>query len=496
MGFWYFQVVPSTTALDTDYTRFSQFRGSDRIVDKFGGELGEKNFHIRDSVEKTVSILDDETIEINVDITSTHRDTGKVVFHAVDNYVVDRYSKTIDGSPNLHYAFPNNVEKKSYDFFHPIIHRPTTLNFVKVVEIEGVEAYYFECAPKINDNTAAFEQFEGRTIHVNYNCVLCVEPETGNLLKMELGWHNFFVDDQGNKISDVQIGGVKSTDFFTAEKTLLTKQDLEMNYLLNTIIPFSIFFSFVLVLVIQLIIGKIFSDKNKRSKQQLDVEISKNEFIQLFSHELKTPLVLVKGYCELLMENDNISKIKQKDFLKKIHLESEDLLNMIKKMVFIQKLESNLKIEPQTIFADKFLKDIGDSFKNIVEQKNADLVIDTVGDLQLRAEPSLLRHVFDNLINNAISNLPDKGGKIHLSTKLVGSKIIFEVSNNGPKIPEDSLEKIFQKYYQADKSLSSSFSGSSGLGLSICKKIVEIHEGKIRAWNDDKQTIFTFWIPK
>ena len=72
----------------------------------------------------------------------------------------------------------------------------------------------------------------------------------------------------------------------------------------------------------------------------------------------------------------------------------------------------------------------------------------------------------------------------------------FNISNNGTKIPEEQLDKIFQKYYQADKSLSSSFSGSSGLGLSICMKIVELHKGKIYAWNDNGQTVFTFWIPK
>ena len=496
MGVWYFQVVPNTIALDTDYTRFSQFRGSDRIVEKFGGELGEERYHIRDSVEKTVSVLDDNSIKINVDITSVHRDTGKVVFHAMDDYLVDRYSKTLVDDPSIHYAFPTNVEKKSYDFFHPIIHRPTTLNFVEVVELGGLEAYKFECAPKTNDNTAAFEQFEGRTIHVNYNCHLYVEPNTGNLLEMELRWHNFFVDDEGKKISDAQIGSASSTEFFTSEQILFAKKDLERNYLFNTLIPFFIAFFFILASVILFVVGKISSDKTKRTKEKLELEISKNEFIQLFSHELKTPLVLVRGYCDLLMGNDDISKIKKKDFLKKIHSESDDLLNMIKKMVFIQKLESNIKIEPKTVFADKFFKELFESFTSIVEQKNAYLIIDNVGDLQFKAEPSLIRHVFDNLINNAISNLPDNEGMIHVSTKSVVSKIVFEVTNNGKKIPEELLEKIFQKYYQADKSLSSSFSGSSGLGLSICRKIVELHKGKIHARNDGDQTVFTFWIPK
>ena len=496
MGIWYFQVVPNTTALDTDYARFSQFRGSDRIAEKFGGELGEERYHIRDSVEKTVSVLDDNTIKINVDITSTHRDTGKVVFRAMDDYLVDRYSKTLVDDPRLHYAFPTNVEKKSYDFFHPIIHRPTTLNFVEVVELGGLEAYKFECAQKTNDNTAAFEQFEGKTIHVNYNCHLSIEPKTGNLLEMELRWHNFFVDDEGKKISDVQIGSASSTEFFTSEQILLAKKDLDRNYLFNTVIPFFIGFFFILVSVILFVVGKIYSDKANRAKEKLELEKSKNEFIQLFSHELKTPLVLVRGYCEILMENEDIAKFKQKSFLKKIYLESEDLLKMIKKMVFIQKLDSIFKIQSKTIFVDEYIKEIQNSFKHIIEHKNADLIIEDVGNMPFRADPALLRHVFDNLINNAIPNLPDKGGEIHLGVNFDNEKIIFNISNNGTKIPEEQLDKIFQKYYQADKSLSSPFSGSSGLGLSICMKIVELHKGKIYAWNDNGQTVFTFWIPK
>jgi len=495
MFFWYFQVVPNTVALDTDYARFSQFRGSDRIVEKFGGELGEENYHIRDSVEKVVTVVNPNIIKINVEITSVHRDDGQVVFHVMDEYPVDRYSKTLVDDPTLHYAFPTNVEKKSYSFFHPIIHRPTTLNFVEVVKLGDLEVYKFECLPTINDNTVAFEQFEGRTIHVIYNCHLSIEPNTGNLLKMELRWHNFFVDDEGKKISDVQIGSASSTEFFTSEQILLVKKDLERNYLYNTVVPFFIVFFFILVSVILFVVGKINSVQTNRTKEKLDLEISKNEFIQLFSHELKTPLVLIRGYCELLMSIDNISEIKKKGFLNKIHLESENLLGMIKKMVFIQKLDSIFKIQSKTIFVDEYFKEIEESFKNIMESKNADLIIEDIGNVPFKADSSMLRHVFDNLINNAIPNLPDKGGEIRLSVDLDSKKIIFNVSNSGPKIPEDQLEMIFQKYYQADKSLSSSFSGSSGLGLAICTKIVELHNGKIYAWNENDQTVFTFWIP-
>jgi signal transduction histidine kinase len=495
IGYWYYQVIPSSNAFNSNYMTFLQFTGNDKTVDRFGGEFGDQSFHIMDTREKVVSSLN-EKLEIQVDIISRHSDTEEVVFNAVDNYVINRFTKKHVDNSNLYYAFPNNVEKKTYEFLHPIIHRPTTLDFVKAIEIEDMEAYVFQCAPRINDNTSAFKQFEGRKIYVNYKCTVIVEPKTGNVLYMELNWHNFFVNDDGTPISDAQIGGVTSTEFFENEQIILTKKDLERYFLFNIIFPSIILVFFGLISVIQYIIGKMYSVKQKRTIDELNIERSKNEFIQIFSHELKTPLVLIRGYCQILIEKDYLDRIKQKEFLEKIYLESEDLLKMIKKMVFIQKLDSHIfKIEIKEIFLDEFLENIMNSFRNIAKQKNIDLIFNSPEHKSFRGDESLLHHVFDNIINNAISILPDKGGIIQLSSEFGTDKVSFTISNNGPKIPEKLLENIFLKYYQVDQSLSSYYSGSSGLGLSICKKIIEMHNGKIYAWNDDKKINFSFWIP-
>ena len=215
----------------------------------------------------------------------------------------------------------------------------------------------------------------------------------------------------------------------------------------------------------------------------------------MFSHELKTPLVLVRGYCELLMENEDISKFKQKSFLNKIYSESENLLGMIKKMVFIQKLDDVFKIQTKIIYVDEFLEDIHKSFKHLVMQKNAKMVIKQPKLLPIHGDRYLLQHVFENLINNALDFIPNQKGEIKINVQSSQKKIYFTISNNGPKIPDDLLESIFKKYYQVEKTMSRIYTGSSGLGLSICKKIVEMHKGEIYAWNGEKRTNFTFWIP-
>ena len=496
LAYWYWEVIPNHNALNSEYTRFSQFKGSDRIVDEFGGELGNENFHTREVIEKSFETDDDKILKINVDITSRHRDTGEIVFHAIDEYVIDRFTKKHVSDTELYFAFPKKVEKKSYEFLHPIIHRPTTLDFIKVTEIQGIEAYVFECEPKVNDNTLSFEQFDGKKIHVNYTCMMYVEPTTGYLLSMELNWHNFFVNDDGTPISDTQIGGVSSTDFFTNEQILLVKKDLDMDFHVNNVFPIIILLFFGLVSVIQYIIVIVYSEKNKRITEQLNTEKTKNEFIQIFSHELKTPLVSIRGYCEILMQENNLDKIKEKKFLKKIYSESDNLLEMIKKMVFIHKIYNNIfEIENKQIFLDEFLEDIHKSFQNLVKQKNAKMVIEQPELKSFKGDQYLLRHVFENLINNALDFIPDQKGEIKIDVQSFPNKIIFTISNNGPQIPSKYLNKIFTKYYQVDKSLSRTYSGSSGLGLSICKKIVEMHKGEIYAWNDKKGTNFTFWIP-
>lgn len=102
--------------------------------------------------------------------------------------------------------------------------------------IDGLEVYLFECKPSVNDNTAAFSQFEGKTINVEYSCSLWIEPITGRLINMNIGWDNYFVED-GQRVFPTQKGGSGASEPFVLDAVSLAKFNLEILNIYQNIIP-------------------------------------------------------------------------------------------------------------------------------------------------------------------------------------------------------------------------------------------------------------------
>ena len=493
IAYWYTVTVPELEKIPKDYERYSQFFGSDKIVPEFGADFGKEERLIRNSEESVIEEYDNMLV-IHAEIKSGHNLSGEAIFHAVDEYKIDRITKKhIDSG--LYYAFPTDVEKKSYDFWHPIIHRPTTLDFVGVKTIKDMETYVFECAHATNDNTKAFPQYSDKRIFVNYNCILMVEPRTGNLINMELSWYNFFVNEQGERITDLQEGGVDSTEFFTAEAILHTKSELDNWDMYQRVIPSFMISVIVLIIVIEFVLGKLFLEKIQSS---LKIEKEKNEFSKMISHELKSPLVPIRGYCEMLLDQNMMGPINetQKRALQKIYNDSEHLLDLIRKLLSAQKLDSE-SFEPniEDVYIDNLFDQITTSYTKIVQDKKAKIIVSPAEHIKIRCDEYLIMQVFSNILTNATDFIPEETGFIEIKYELKEDFVEFSVSNNGPKIDEESIQKIFKKYYQADTSLVRPH-GGSGLGLAICKSIIEAHGGRIWANSNDEITTFSFIIPK
>ena len=199
-----------------------------------------------------------------------------------------------------------------------------------------------------------------------------------------------------------------------------------------------------------------------------------DDFTKNFSHEFKTPISSIKGFAEVLLEED-LSKEEQKQYLKIIKDESNRLSNLSEKVLFLSKLNSN------SVIKDKKEYQLDEQIKNTVilmqkswEEKQLKLNIN-LEYIVYYNNPEIVNEIWFNLIANAIKYSTD-GGKIDISLKKQEEKIIFEISDTGIGIEEEKLPYIFNEYYQGDPS---HHTKGVGLGLSIVKKIVMLSGGTI-----------------
>ena len=227
------------------------------------------------------------------------------------------------------------------------------------------------------------------------------------------------------------------------------------------------------------------------------IDIQKDEFISVVAHELKTPLTAILMHCDMLKMTDMPERLtsSQIEEIDSIYRNGELLANEIEGLLDVQKLEmGKMKFDIDEVRVDGFLLDIIKDFMSIADKKRIKLVNSTKGKITIKSDRYRLSQVFNNLINNAISFVPQGTGRIEIGANEDGNDVIFYVIDNGSGIPQEKQKDIFKKFYQVDASASRTHMGT-GLGLSICKGIVEGLGGKI--WFESKEgkgTSFYFSI--
>jgi signal transduction histidine kinase len=238
--------------------------------------------------------------------------------------------------------------------------------------------------------------------------------------------------------------------------------------------------------------AKEFEDSFNTMAEELgNTELLRSDFINNFSHEFKTPIVSITGLANLL-EVGNLTEEQRVQYARAIREESMRLSSMASNVL------SLTKVENQAILTDI-------STFNLSEQvRSAILLLEekwTVKDIDLHIEfeehliegnEELLMQVWINLIDNAIKFTP-RCGTVEIDVLDVGDDLSVKISNTGDEIPPEKLDKIFNKFYQADESHATQ---GNGIGLAIVKKIVELHSGNIKVISQNGVTAFSVVIPK
>jgi len=225
------------------------------------------------------------------------------------------------------------------------------------------------------------------------------------------------------------------------------------------------------------------------------LERTRQEFVANVSHELRTPLSLIKGYVETLLDGARNNPEVAERFLKIIERNTQRLDLLIQDLLTISALESErIKLNLQPVELQPLVEKIFSDLKPHAENKNVELV-SQLPELTGTADVNRLEQVLANLVDNAIKYGRAQGHVTVGGKKLDDGKLEIFVQDDGPGIPAESLDRVFERFYRVDKARSRD-QGGTGLGLSIVKHIVQAHGGEVWVKSElGKGATFFFTLP-
>jgi signal transduction histidine kinase len=232
------------------------------------------------------------------------------------------------------------------------------------------------------------------------------------------------------------------------------------------------------------IVGQAFNEMVERVQVN---QQSQRDFLANVSHELKTPLTSIQGYAQAILDGAIDSDGGLQQAVGIIHSEAERMHHMVQDLLELARLDSGMvKFEMAPLDLPVFLEGLLRRWRPVASQAqvvlNSDLADLPPSSCNLNGDADRLAQVFNNLLDNAIKFTP-QGGRVTLSARLVDRWVEITVADNGPGIPEDEMARIFERFYQTDKSRRSGEGHGVGLGLPIAQQIVEAHGGAISAKN-------------
>jgi signal transduction histidine kinase len=243
----------------------------------------------------------------------------------------------------------------------------------------------------------------------------------------------------------------------------------------------------------------------ERSKEELQKKVaeleelnrSKNSLLSFAAHQMKAPLGVVKGYATLLGEGQyGAVSEKQKEILRKMEIAIDGLVELIANVIDLKKIEEG-KMEYEFSRTDLvgLAKDVAEGLEPLAENKKLKVLFTaTARDIFVQADPRELKHVVQNLLDNAIKYTSE--GSIKVEVRGVGKDVVFSVTDSGMGIPAGVKPLLFGEFIR-DERVGIEIKGS-GIGLHIAKSIVEAHGGKIwcESKGEGRGSTFLFSLPR
>lgn len=250
---------------------------------------------------------------------------------------------------------------------------------------------------------------------------------------------------------------------------------------------------------VQQLVAKKTHELQESYEKLKDLDNAKDEFISIASHELRTPMTIIRGYASFLLQ-EKFGKLtnKQREFLTRISENAETLIELVNDMLDLNKLEAGATLpQMRTVDLSVFLPEIAEEFSLLAKERQILFRTEFYSeDIFVLADPEMLRRVLTNLLGNAFKFTQEKG-KITLGAEKGNRKTIkIFVADNGIGIPKNKQLTIFEKFTQVEDSIQRSGTGT-GLGLPIAQQMVEKMGGKLRVKSEIKRgSCFSFTLAK
>ncbi len=223
-------------------------------------------------------------------------------------------------------------------------------------------------------------------------------------------------------------------------------------------------------------LASVYENFNKMCEELKSVQILRNDFINSYSHEFKTPIASINGFAELLLDK-TITELEREEYLKIIIEETSRLSKLATNTILLSRLST------QKIVTDMEEYDLSEQIRQcsiILSKRWLEKGIEftcALPSVVYKGNRELMQHLWLNLISNAIEHTP-KGGEIAISLEEKENEIILNIADSGEGMDAETLKNVFEPYFQGDASRSSK---GLGLGLAIAKRICELCGGSIKA---------------
>ena len=233
--------------------------------------------------------------------------------------------------------------------------------------------------------------------------------------------------------------------------------------------------------------------------EKMEYDKRSKELISNISHDLKTPITAIKGYVEGIMDGVADTPEKMERYIRTIYNKANEMDMLINELTLYSKIDSNrIPYNFATLSVSEFFRDCADELKIDIESRGIhfDYLNYVENDVHIIADAEQIKRVINNIISNSVKYMNKTEKNILLRVKDVGDFVQVEIEDNGKGIGSKELPYIFERFYRTDASRNSA-TGGSGIGLSIVKRIIEEHGGKI--WATSKEgtgTVMYFVIRK
>lgn len=213
--------------------------------------------------------------------------------------------------------------------------------------------------------------------------------------------------------------------------------------------------------------------------EQFNLEVARREFVAEVSHELKTPLFIIKTHTETLLNGYMDDKKMAKKFLSTIETEADKMTALVRNLLDLSKFDvQKFEMKKQVFSIDQMLRGIVNRFALEAEIEDIELKYLPANELpQMYADPEQIERAIVNIVSNSIK-YGEKGGYVNVAAGSMYNEVYIKVEDNGHGIPKADLEHVFDRFFRVDRARTRE-KGGTGLGLSIAKEIIESHGGSI-----------------